>query len=84
MTPDMLIVGLFSWNEFLLALTFFLGAPVKTAIVQFYAFKGGFENATAWNVMMAAGVILVVPIIALFVFLQRKFVDGLAGGGVKG
>jgi len=79
-----LIVGLFSWNEFLLALTFFLGAPVKTAIVQFYAFKGGFENATAWNVMMAAGVILVVPIIALFVFLQRKFVDGLAGGGVKG
>lgn len=79
-----LVVGLFSWNEFLLALTFFLGAPVKTAVVQFYAFQAGFQSATPWNIMMAAGVIIVFPIIVLFVFLQRRFVDGIASGGVKG
>lgn len=77
-----LIVGLFSWNEFLLALTFYQGVPVKTAIVQFYSFQGRYN--TQWNLMMAAAVILVMPIILLFLFLQRKFVDGLVGSGVKG
>ena len=77
-----LIVGLFTWNEFLLALTFFQGRTVKTAVVQFYSFQGRHE--TQWNLMMAAAVILTVPVIALFIALQRKFVDGLAGGGLKG
>ncbi len=77
-----LIVALFTWNEFLLSLTFFQSQDVKTAIVQFYSFQGRF--GTQWSLMMATAVILAGPIIALFLILQRFFVEGLVGGSVKG
>jgi raffinose/stachyose/melibiose transport system permease protein len=41
------------------------------------AFVG--ENATDWSGMAAAGVISILPIVALFLFLQRYFVEGIAG-----
>lgn len=78
----MLIVSLGTWNEFLLALTFFQGVPIKTAIVQFYGFQGTYN--TQWNLMMSAAVIIVLPMIILFLVLQRQFVDGLVVSGLKG
>ncbi len=77
-----LIVALFTWNEFLLSLTFFQSQDVKTAIVEFYAFQGRF--GTQWSLMMASSVILVGPIIVIFLILQRFFVEGLVAGSVKG
>ena len=77
-----LIVALFTWNEFLLSLTFFQSEDVKTAIVEFYSFQGRF--GTQWSLMMASSVILAGPIIVIFLVLQRFFVEGLVAGSVKG
>jgi raffinose/stachyose/melibiose transport system permease protein len=77
-----LIVSLFSWNEFLLSLTFFQSQDVKTAIVEFYSFQGRY--GTQWSLMMATSVILAGPLILIFLILQRFFVEGLVGGSVKG
>jgi raffinose/stachyose/melibiose transport system permease protein len=77
-----LIVALFTWNEFLLSLTFFQSEDVKTAIVEFYSFQGRF--GTQWSLMMASSVILAGPIIVIFLILQRFFVEGLVAGSVKG
>jgi raffinose/stachyose/melibiose transport system permease protein len=77
-----LLVALFTWNEFLLSLTFFQSQDVKTAIVQFYSFEGRY--GTQWSLLMASAVILAGPIIVLFLIFQRLFVDGLVAGSIKG
>lgn len=77
-----LVVGLWSWNEFLLAVTFLQETALQTAPVQFYRFTGRY--VTDWGTMMAAGVIVVLPVILAFVALQRRFIEGMTAGGVKG
>ena len=77
-----LLVALFTWNEFLLSLTFFQSQDVKTAIVQFYSFEGRY--GTQWSLLMASAVMLAGPIIVLFLIFQRLFVDGLVAGSIKG
>jgi ABC-type glycerol-3-phosphate transport system permease component len=70
-----LLTFLFSWNAFFLPLVFSFSR--RTLSVGMQAFVG--ENATDWSGMAAAGVISIVPIVALFLFLQRYFVEGIAG-----
>ena len=77
-----LIVGLYSWNEFLIAATFLQGLGARTAVVSFYS-MGGVYTAD-WGEIMAAAVIIVLPVLALFLLLQRQFIDGMAAGSVKG
>jgi ABC-type glycerol-3-phosphate transport system permease component len=73
-----LLTFLFSWNAFFLPLVFSFSRPeLRTLSVGMQAFVG--ENATDWSGMAAAGVISIVPIVALFLFLQRYFVEGIAG-----
>jgi raffinose/stachyose/melibiose transport system permease protein len=50
---------------------------LRTVSVGMQAFAG--ENSTDWSGMAAAGVISILPIVVLFIFMQRYFVDGLAG-----
>lgn len=77
-----LIIGLYAWNEFLIANTFLPGAAQTTAIVSFYKLSG--QYSTDWGVIMAAAALIVLPIIIIFVLLQRRFIEGMAGGSVKG
>lgn len=71
-----------AWNDFLLPLVITLANPsIRTLSVGIYSFKG--ENFVDWGGMTAASTIAIVPIILLFLFLQRYFIDGLAGA-VKG
>lgn len=73
---------LYAWNDFLLPLVVTLANPaIRTLSVGVYAFKG--ENFVDWGGMTAASTITIVPIVILFLFLQRYFIDGLAGA-VKG
>lgn len=73
-----LLTFLATWNAFFLPLVFTFSNPdLRTLSVGMQAFVG--ENATDWPGMAAAGVISIVPIVALFLFLQRYFVDGVAG-----
>jgi ABC-type glycerol-3-phosphate transport system permease component len=73
---------LYAWNDFLLPLVVTLANPaIRTLSVGVYAFKG--ENFVDWGGMTAASTITIVPVVLLFLFLQRYFIDGLAGA-VKG
>lgn len=73
-----LLTFLATWNSFFLPLVFSFSRPeLRTLSVGMQAFVG--ENAVDWSGMAAAGVISIVPVVALFIFLQRFFVEGIAG-----
>ncbi|MBN9363560.1 MULTISPECIES: carbohydrate ABC transporter permease [unclassified Devosia] len=77
-----LIIGLYCWNEFLIASTFLQAKGEMTAVVAFTLLSG--QYSSDWGEIMAAAVIIVLPILMLFVLLQRHFIDGMAGGSTKG
>lgn len=84
--PMLATVGLFTaisaWNSYFIPLVFTLARPEqRTLSVGMYAFIG--ENSTEWTLLCAGSIITLLPIIALFVMLQRFFVNGLAGA-IKG
>lgn len=73
---------LHAWNDFLLPLVVTLAnADLRTLSVGIYSFKG--ENFIDWGGMTAASTISIVPVVVLFLMLQRYFINGLAGA-VKG
>ena len=76
-----IIVGLNAWNEFVIAVTFLQNNDNVTAIVKFYNLTG--QYSTDWGEMLAAAVIIVLPVVLVFVLLQRRFIDGMTAGAVK-
>ena len=76
-----IIVALYAWNEFVIAVTFLQNAGNVTAIVKFYALTG--QYSSDWGEMMAAATLIVLPVVVVFVVLQKRFIDGMAAGGVK-
>jgi len=67
-----------TWNAFLLPLVFTFSRPdLRTLAVGMQAFVG--ENSVDWPGMAAAATLSLVPIVALFLFLQRYFFEGIAG-----
>jgi ABC-type glycerol-3-phosphate transport system permease component len=69
---------MYSWNDFLLPLVLTLSRPdLRTLAVGIYSFQG--EFFTDWSGMAAAATISLLPIIIVFLFLQRYFVEGVAG-----
>ncbi len=77
-----LIIGLYSWNEFLISTTFLQQQDHRTAVVSFFLLSG--QYSSDWGEIMAAALIIVLPVVVLFVALQRRFIEGMAGGSVKG
>lgn len=77
-TTVVIMETIWAWNAFLLPLVLTLNNPsARTLAVGLYAFKG--ENTVDWTGIAAGGVIAVIPIIILFVCLQKYFVEGIAG-----
>lgn len=69
---------IWTWNSFLLPLIVTLSRPeLRTLAVGLYALRG--ENVVDWTVIAAGACIAVLPIILIFICLQRYFVDGVAG-----
>ncbi len=67
-----------SWNDFLLPLVLTLPSPeLRTLSVGMYAFRG--EYFTDWSGMAAAATISILPIILVFLAMQRYFIEGIAG-----
>ncbi|MEV6157294.1 carbohydrate ABC transporter permease [Nonomuraea sp. NPDC052129] len=67
-----------TWNAFFLPLVFTFSRPdLRTVSVGMLAFVG--ENTTDWSGMAAAATISLLPVVALFIALQRYFVEGIAG-----
>lgn len=77
-----LVVGLGVWNEFLFAVTFLQRPELKPISTSLQSFQGRFQRD--WGLTSAASVIMIIPIIILFLALQRQFIEGLARGGLKG
>src|SRR5690606_34606701 len=77
-----IIVGLNAWNEYLISVTFLQREESYTATLGFLSLTGTF--AVDQGVLMAGAALLIVPIVILFLLAQRKFVDGLVSGSVKG
>jgi raffinose/stachyose/melibiose transport system permease protein len=77
-----IIVGLNAWNEFVIAVTFLQNDNTVTAVVKFYNLTGHYS--TDWGEMLAAAMIIVLPVVVLFVLLQRQFIEGMTAGAVKG
>lgn len=69
---------IWTWNSFLLPLVLTLSKPeLRTLAVGLYALKG--EHVVDWTGIAAGASIAVIPVIILFICLQKYFVDGIAG-----
>lgn len=76
-----IIVGLQSWNEYLITSTF-LQSRNRNATLNYLSMNGTFTQNM--GVMMAGAVIMIVPVLIFFMSIQRLFIDGLVAGAVKG
>ncbi|CAA9464537.1 MAG: hypothetical protein AVDCRST_MAG02-2899 [uncultured Rubrobacteraceae bacterium] len=77
-----LVSGLGAWNEFFFAVTFIQDDALKPVTTSFLAFQSNFSRD--WGLTSAAGIIIILPVVALFLLLQRRFISGLTAGGLKG
>jgi trehalose/maltose transport system permease protein len=88
MWPALVTTGLLAfiaaWNEFLFALTFTSSNEQRTVPVAIGLLSGSSQYEIPWGLIMAASVIVTVPLIVLVLIFQRKIVSGLTAGGVKG
>jgi len=86
--PALVTTGLLAfigaWNEFLFALTFTSSETTRTVPVAIGLLSGASQQEVPWGPIMAASVIVTVPLIILVLIFQRKIVAGLTAGGVKG
>lgn len=84
--PGFLTVGLLAalgvWNEFFLSVTFIQSPQYKPISTSLYGFISGgrFQD---WGLANAASVLMMLPVILLFLALQRHFIAGLSQGGLK-
>lgn len=77
-----ILVFIFSWNEFLLALTFTSSPASRTIPVAIALFPGRHE--IPWGEISAASIIVTIPLILLILACQRRIVAGLTAGALKG
>lgn len=86
--PALAVVGLFSfigaWNDYLGPLIY-LNQPNKFPIsLGLQQFMGQFVEKLAWPYLMAASTVTILPILVLFFFAQRTFIEGISISGIKG
>ena len=88
MGPALATTGLLAfiaaWNEFLFALTFTLSTEMRTVPVAIALISGASAHELPWGNIMAASVIVTVPLLVLVLIFQRRIVSGLTAGAVKG
>ncbi|MEO7734113.1 MAG: carbohydrate ABC transporter permease [Kofleriaceae bacterium] len=88
MWPALVTTGLLAfiaaWNEFLFALTFTLTNDKRTVPVGIATMSGASAHELPWGNIMAASVIVTLPLVLLVLIFQRRIVSGLTAGAVKG
>ncbi len=88
MAPGLVTAGLLAfigaWNEFLFALTFTVDDRARTVPVAIAFFSGASQYELPWAQIMAASVIVTVPLIVLVLVFQQRIIAGLTAGAVKG
>ncbi|MDK2896500.1 MAG: multiple sugar transport system permease protein [Candidatus Atribacteria bacterium] len=71
-----------AWNEFMFALTFITSMDKRPLTLGLYNFIGRWT--VQWQYLMAAAILALIPVVILFMLIERDLVKGLAGGAVKG
>ena len=84
MVTTAILVFLFCWNEFLLAITLTATTASRTAPAALSFFTGDSQFAVPTGSISAAAVVITIPIIIFVLFFQRRIVAGLTAGAVKG
>ena len=88
MGPALVTTGLLAfiaaWNEFLFALTFLSSNSTRTVTVAIALLTGASQYEIPWGVIMAASVMVTIPLVVLVLIFQRKIISGLTAGSVKG
>ena len=79
-----LLAFIAAWNEFLFALTFTLTNQARTVPVSLALFSGASQHELPWGLIMAASVLVTLPLIVLVVIFQRRIISGLTAGSAKG
>ena len=86
--PGLVTTGLLAfiaaWNEFLFALTFTNTYAARTVQPAIASFSGRSQFDEPWGAVMAASVVVTVPLVVLVLVFQRKILAGLTAGAVKG
>jgi ABC-type glycerol-3-phosphate transport system permease component len=77
-----ILTFLYCWNEFLFALSFTLGPERYTAPVAIALFRGRYQ--VPWGQILAAAIVTTLPVIAVVVAFERRIVEGLTAGAMKG
>jgi trehalose/maltose transport system permease protein len=77
-----ILTFVYSWNEFLFALSFTLGPERQTVPVAIALFRGMYQ--VPWGQILAAAIIATLPVTLLVLAFQRRIVQGLTAGAVKG
>ncbi len=77
-----ILTFVYCWNEFLFALSFTLGPERQTVPVAIALFRGQYQ--VPWGQVLAAAVVATAPVAALVLAFQRRIVQGLTSGAVKG
>ena len=72
---------LFAWGDLIFSLTFLSDGTMRPITVGIYNFVG--KYGIQWNKIMAFGVVVMIPVILIFVFLQKYIIGGLTQGAVK-
>lgn len=75
------LTGVMIWNDFFVQLIFLSGSTLQTIPVAVYSFVG--EYVTRWNLIFAAVLISILPVLVFYLFAQKQLIQGFTGG-VKG
>jgi multiple sugar transport system permease protein len=73
---------LFAWGDLVYGMTFISDQKLRPITAGIFNFMG--QYGIAWNYLMAFGVVTILPVLLIFIFLQKYIVSGLTSGAVKG
>lgn len=84
--PALATVGLFTflgtWNDFMGPLIYLTDESMYTLAIGLQQFQGRYD--TPWSLIMAVAAVMVIPVVILFFFTQRTFIQGITLTGIKG
>lgn len=73
------------WNEYILPLVFTMTEQMKRPLtVGVTMLKNAGDGAAAWNIMFAGATIAIIPILIIYIFASKYFINGMTAGAVKG
>lgn len=87
-TPGLTILGILNfvnaWNDFLYSLLVFSGEASRTAPLALALFLSSQTSSPRYNLMFAGSVLATLPLIVIFFVFQRRLIEGIMSGSIKG